>query len=73
MVTKMVAAWSTALFWEVFTHPCKCKPLLKLRLDVVLGDSSAPPSGEQICSVDADLEIFNKSIQHISKDVSSKI
>ena len=26
--------------------------------------------GEQICSVDADLEIFNKSVQHISKDVS---
>ena len=38
--TKIVAAWSTAMFWEMFTHPCKCKLLLKLRLDVVLGDSS---------------------------------
>ena len=28
----MVAAWSTAMFWEVFAHPCKCKLLLKLRL-----------------------------------------
>ena len=29
--------------------------------------------GDRICSVDADLEIFNKSVQHILKDVSSKI
>ena len=35
----MVAAWSTAMFWEMFAHLCKYKSLLKLRLDVVLGDS----------------------------------
>ena len=29
--------------------------------------------GDRICSVDVDLEIFNKSVQHILKDVSSKI
>ena len=23
--TKMVAAWSTAVFWEMFPHPHKCK------------------------------------------------
>ena len=28
----------------VFAHPCKCKLLLKLRLDVVLGDLCAPLS-----------------------------
>ena len=29
--------------------------------------------GDGICSVDADLDIFNKSVLHILKDVSSKI
>ena len=29
------------MFCKVFSHPCKCKLLLKLRLDVVLGDSNA--------------------------------
>ena len=42
--TKIVAAWNTAMFWEVVSHPCKCKLQLKLRLDAVLGDSSAPLS-----------------------------
>ena len=44
MGTKMVTAWSTAMFWEVFTYLCKCKLLSKLRLNVVWGDSSAPLS-----------------------------
>ena len=39
--TKMVAAWSTVMFWEVFTHPRWCKLPLKLRLDVMWGDSGA--------------------------------
>ena len=38
--TKMVAAWSTAMFQKVFPHPCKCKLLLKFRLEGVWGDST---------------------------------
>ena len=33
-----------AMFWEVFAYLSQCYLLLKLRLDVVLGDSSAPLS-----------------------------
>ena len=63
----MAVAWNTAMFHEVFTHPCKCK--LLLRLDVVLGDSN----GQLLVRKYADLKIFDNSVQHIWQDFSSKI
>ena len=54
------------MFWEVISHPYKCKFLLKLKLDVVLGDSSAPLSAlaNTVFSVDAEVKIFNNPVQH---------